>query len=98
MLPSGRLKLVTKPLPNRVTAGRENCRDSHTRRLDRLDGAAARDDHRHLPANEIRHERGHSVELAFGPTIFDQNVLAFGVASLVQSVLKRDDLPAHCIE
>jgi hypothetical protein len=60
----------------RVGTGREDSRDARADRLDRLDSAAAGDDHSHLPAHEICHQSWYSVIVVLGLAVFDRDVAA----------------------
>src|SRR5262245_16891069 len=45
-----------------------------------------RDDHGHLPADQIRGQRRQPIDLIFGPAIFDRYIYALDVARLPQSL------------
>ena len=47
-----------------------------------------RDDHRDRPAGQFAHQHWQPVELVLGPTVFDRDVLAFGITALLQPCSK----------
>jgi hypothetical protein len=85
-------------LLNRIDAAGEDDRDARAGRLRRQRGAATRNDHRDLPANKIRQECRHAVEMPLGPAIFDGDVLPCRVAGFIERAVKGIDLPAFAIE
>ena len=70
-----------------------NCRG---RRFDREHNrsASARDDHAHLPGDQIGRQCRQSVVLTFRPTVFDRHILAFDIARFLQTLVERRDLLA----
>jgi hypothetical protein len=76
-----------KWLRDRVGADRKHDRDCSGRglRCERRGSAADRDDHGHLPLDEIGSQRRQSIVMAVGPAIFDRNVLALDIATFAQA-------------
>src|SRR5712691_1084188 len=62
---------------------RRGCRFGRERR-----SVAARDEDRNLSAHQFERQRGQSVVFAFGPAVFDRNVLAHDIAGLLEALLK----------
>ena len=54
-------------------------------------GCACGDDNVHLEADQVGHQRGEPVILAFRPSIFDDDVLVFDVAEMAHSLTKGLD-------
>ena len=81
-LPPGRLRLATRPSltgspPIVKTIGMVAVA---ALAASAAAGAAARDDHGHLTADQIGGQRRQSIVLTLRPTIFDRHVLAFDIA------------------
>src|SRR5262249_15228110 len=75
---------------DRVVRDRKHDRNGCGRRLgcESRSGAAGRDDDGNTLANQIGRQTWQSVELVLGPAVFDRDVLAFGIACLLQSLQK----------
>ena len=54
----------------------------------RRSGAADRDDHGDLSANQIGRQRRQPIDLILGPAVFDRHVLALDIAGLLQALAK----------
>jgi hypothetical protein len=81
---------------DRVSAHHEhdrNCRCRRLRRRRRRKGA--RENHRHLAADEFGGEGRQPVVLPFRPAEFDRHVLPFDETGVVQSLAERGHLGAH---
>ena len=72
-----------------VNAGKDD-RNGRSRRLRRYSRwrTAARDDHSHLTANQIRRQVPEPIVLAFRPAVFDRYILPLDVTGLLQSFAK----------
>ena len=87
-LPPGRLRLTTRPsrtgsTPTRKTIGIVDV--ARHRRTDRSNSTGC-DNYAHLTTNQIGRKIGIPVVLAFHPTKFDRYVLAFDIASFLQTL------------
>ena len=82
-LPPGRFRLATRPSLTGSPPVDENDRDRRCRRLGREHGrrdGTGRDDHGHLPANQIGRQRRQPIILTVRPAVFDRDVLALDIA------------------
>ena len=85
-LPPGRLRLATRPAPDRVDGGYEHDRNGGGGGLRRQRaGRCAADDHRHRPADQIVGQSRKPLGLVVRPAIFDRNVLTFDKACFAQA-------------
>jgi hypothetical protein len=48
--------------------------------------------HGHSTANQVRRQRGQSIELTVRPAIFNRHVAAFNIAGFAQALAQSDDL------
>jgi hypothetical protein len=80
-----------------IGAGAEDNGNCRGRRLGREYGrsASARDDHAHLPVDQIGRQCRQSVVLTFRPAVFDHDVLAFDIVRFLQTLVERRDLLAQ---
>src|SRR5262249_6161206 len=97
MLPLGRLRLATRPNPTGSVPTLKTMGIVVVAPLGREHGrsASARDDHAHLPADEIGDQCRESVVLTFRPTVFDRHILAFAITRFLQTLAERPDLLPH---
>ena len=83
--------------PDGIGAGAEDNGSCRGRRLSREHGrsTSARDDHAHLPADQIGRQCRQSVVLTFRPTVFDRHILPFDITRFFQTLAERRDLLAE---
>src|SRR5262249_58878888 len=76
---------------------RKGVRDHRRRGLGREHGGSppAREDHAHLPADQIGRQCRQSVVVTFRPAVFDRHILAFDIARFLQTLVERRDLLAQ---
>jgi len=81
---AGPIEAGDEAQPDGVGAGGEDNGNCRGRRLGREHdwSASARDDHAHLPPDQIGRQCRQSVVLTFRPTVFDRHILAFDIAPI----------------
>jgi hypothetical protein len=84
---AGPIEAVDEAQPDGVGAGGEDNGNCRGRRLGREHdwSASARDDHAHLPPDQIGRQCRQLVVLTFRPTVFDRHILAFDIAAVRES-------------
>ena len=88
-LPPGRARLATRPSLTGSSATRKTMGIVVVAAL--AANAAAvleRGDHGDLPANQIGRQRRQSIDLIFGPAVYDRHVLALDIAGLLEALAK----------
>src|SRR6516164_9629997 len=76
ILPPGRLRLVTAPLAMGSPPATNTIGIVEVAALSRAQGALLTNNHGHMPAYQVRHQFGESIELILCPAEFDRHVVA----------------------
>src|SRR5262249_45649840 len=100
-LPPGRLRLTTRPSLTGSPTGHEDDWHRRGRGLGRERCRRIAEDRDYLPAKKVRHQNRQPVSLTLGRTVFDGDVLALDIASLLHASVERRHLVSrlgfkHC--
>jgi hypothetical protein len=95
---AGTTETCDKAESDGIGAHREDNRSGRGSRFggQRRGDATRRYNQRRRSANEIGDQRRQAAVVAFGPTVFDRDLLAVDVAGLAQALLKRGHVPHEC--
>jgi hypothetical protein len=87
-LPPGRLRLATRPSPDRVAPGHKDDRHRRGCGLGRERRRGIGDDQGYLPAKKVRHQK-RQPSLILARVDFDRDILALDEARFLQALAER---------